>query len=369
VVSVTSDQPGDHMDALFTLIRSIPGHERFATNLNPVELHRSAVSPEDWLYLLTSTSEGVAILVSRKGVITSIALPELRRDNIQARADAFAEINPRTSQRHRDSLAWDTVEWLASELFSKLYEQLPLSDGPLIIFPGGPLAVLPLSAAYALWSRGSGRSPPCRMSLYPSAMLREASNRGRTVALGRGVAVVDSEVDTSGREVQAIASALGERELEVIDARVGATSVREHLRGSSFVHFACHGKANLSDPDKSYIQLAAQAQENLMLSDLWDLNLGTLRLAVLATCGSGLAGGALIDELLTFPTVLLRAGVGSVVATLWTVFDPITDAVGAFYTQLSKGYEPAEALYNCQMQAVLEKRRGFAEWAALACFG
>lgn len=72
-------------------------------------------------------------------------------------------------------------------------------------------------------------------------------------------------------------------------------------------------------------------------------------LITLAACWLGAPGARLPDEAIGFPTLLVEAGAGSVVAPLWPVPDEATEPfMVLFYLLLAKGNSPARALAEAQ---------------------
>ncbi len=116
-------------------------------------------------------------------------------------------------------------------------------------------------------------------------------------------------------------------------------------------HFACHGLADLADPDRSGLLLANG--ERLMVRDLLvpaEMRFERLRLAVLSACQTGLPGMDLPDEVVGLPAGWLQAGAAGVVASLWPVSDAATVALMTKFYELHllDGLEPGQALWLAQ---------------------
>jgi CHAT domain-containing protein len=136
----------------------------------------------------------------------------------------------------------------------------------------------------------------------------------------------------------------------------GATKSRlqSALKGTSLLHVASHALVNHRTPWRSYFVLAPDAgrtgEDLLFMSEISRLPLQTLRLAVLAACGSAdgaMAGGGAV---LSLARPFLAAGVPHVVATLWPVGDRASASLFAhFYEQLADGATPAAALREAQL--------------------
>jgi CHAT domain-containing protein len=114
------------------------------------------------------------------------------------------------------------------------------------------------------------------------------------------------------------------------------------------LHLACHGFADLAEPLASGLMLAGDRP--VRLRDLMAMELH-VQLAVLSACETSLPGTELPDEVVALPTGLLQAGVGGVVASLWSVPDRATAMLMAdFYRRWRwEGDPPARALRDAQV--------------------
>jgi CHAT domain-containing protein len=130
-------------------------------------------------------------------------------------------------------------------------------------------------------------------------------------------------------------------------AQATRAAVLAALPDSDVIHFACHGRADITDPQAGGLGLASG--DLLTPGDLAGLSLRA-RLVVLSACETGVPGMDVPDEVVGLPTALLQAGVAGTVASLWEV----TDAGAAltmveFYRQWRLGaHPPAAALREAQ---------------------
>src|SRR5947209_15440552 len=116
-------------------------------------------------------------------------------------------------------------------------------------------------------------------------------------------------------------------------------------------HFACHGLAELSNPQASGMLLAHGAR--LMARDLLDptaVRFARLRLAVLSACRTALVGTELPDEAVGLPSAWLQAGAQCVLASLWPISDSKALAMMTKFYELHllDGCEPVDALWLAQ---------------------
>ncbi len=118
-------------------------------------------------------------------------------------------------------------------------------------------------------------------------------------------------------------------------------AVRNALSSASFIHLATHAVFHATSPLESQIKLFDGELSVGDLLGVWS----TAKLIVLSACESGsgkpLAGG----EISSLATVLLRAGVRSVVASLWPVDDAATAfLMTKFHAALQTNIDVPEAL-------------------------
>jgi CHAT domain-containing protein len=153
--------------------------------------------------------------------------------------------------------------------------------------------------------------------------------------------------------------------------------LRSALEGTSILHVASHALVNHRTPWRSYFVLAPDAgragEDLLFMSEISRLPLRTLRLAVLAACGSAdgaMAGGGAV---LSLARPFLAAGVPNVVATLWPVGDRASAALFArFYERLADGATPAAALRDAQLALLRHSDAAFrhpALWSPFVAIG
>ncbi|KAF7979138.1 hypothetical protein HWV62_43373 [Athelia sp. TMB] len=136
---------------------------------------------------------------------------------------------------------------------------------------------------------------------------------------------------------------------DVVRTEAARQQVLDKLPLHPWVHFACHGRLNTSEPFKSHFELD---DHPLSLSDLIQARLPNADFAFLAACDSATSGGtsSTPDESLHLAAAVQFCGVHSVVGTLW----PMADVDGprmaqVFYRHMFKGDDPrrsAEALHK-----------------------
>src|SRR5579859_1402199 len=114
------------------------------------------------------------------------------------------------------------------------------------------------------------------------------------------------------------------------------------------IHLACHGLAELTNPQTSGVLFANGARlETRYLLDPAMAHFARLRLVVLSACRTAFMGAELPDEVVGLPSAWLQAGAKDVLASLWPVSDSVTvEFMKKFYElHLFDGLDPTEALW------------------------
>ncbi|KAF7974779.1 hypothetical protein HWV62_11257 [Athelia sp. TMB] len=148
----------------------------------------------------------------------------------------------------------------------------------------------------------------------------------------------------------------------LVKADATRQAVLDQLPDHPWVHFACHGRLNTSQPFRSAFELE---DDPLALSDLVHARLPDADFAFLAACDSATSGGTsdTPDESLHLAAAVQFCGVRSVVGTLWPMADEDGPRVAqVFYRHMFKendSRKSAEALHK----VVLAMRRRTGPWA------
>jgi CHAT domain-containing protein len=118
------------------------------------------------------------------------------------------------------------------------------------------------------------------------------------------------------------------------------------MDGASVWHFACHGHSDQERPLDSAVILS---DGPLTLGEILERPPGVHRLAVLSACDTDVADPTQVDEVVSLPGALLRAGVAGVIASQWTVEDrPTALLMLAFHAGFRAGIAPDQALAQAQ---------------------
>jgi CHAT domain-containing protein len=221
------------------------------------------------------------------------------------------------------------------------------------IVPTGTLGMLPLHAAVPR---------DLVLSYVPSARALKAASLDAEhigtpscfLGVGDPKRESDPQLDFARLEVERIAllfTRLGKRAQVVPSAQATRAEINDLLAGATHLHFACHGRFDVTRPLNSALYLAGG--ETLTLQGLLagELEVSALRLAVLSACQTGLIDFLNVpDEVVGFPAGFIQAGVPAVISTLWRVDDVSTAILlTRFYGyHLVDGMEPDLALHTAQ---------------------
>jgi CHAT domain-containing protein len=187
----------------------------------------------------------------------------------------------------------------------------------------GPLAFLPLHAAGDYSKIG----PEYRSYNYATAsyiptiksLLRDTPP---TDDAFQGVLAVSESSTLPGttQEINVLVGQLGaEMVMHLKDASATKNAVREKMLEFSWIHIACHGIQDRSDPLESAFIL--HDGDKLTLADLVKSSSQSGGLAFLSACQTATGHDALPDEAIHLAGGMLSAGYCSVIGTMWSIQD------------------------------------------------
>jgi CHAT domain-containing protein/tetratricopeptide (TPR) repeat protein len=263
-------------------------------------------------------------------------------------------------------------------LLGGLAERLPEARH-LLIVPDGPLWRLPFAA---LVNPTTGRFlvEESSLSILPFASSGRRSrradfdNRTRTLAVGNP-AFDPEEFPTleplpyAEREAQEVARLFPRGKVLLVRSATKAGLLAE-IQNSELFHFSGHTLGDASDPWSARLVLGpATAREDgtWTAREILARPLSRLRLAVLASCRSGLGSRNDSEGSASLARAFLVAGAEQVVASLWNVEDrEAASLLKDFYLALGGGKSPSQALQEAQIRAL---ERGERIWAQFEVFG
>jgi CHAT domain-containing protein len=125
-------------------------------------------------------------------------------------------------------------------------------------------------------------------------------------------------------------------------------AVKLQLQDCSWVHLACHGCQDISEPTKSHLQLY---EGTLELETILRMPLPNAQFVFLAACETAMGDVKLVNESFHLGGGFITAGFRSAIGTMWSMYDPDGPTVAeVVYSHLFRdGQEPqasdaAEAL-------------------------
>ncbi|NJN32411.1 MAG: CHAT domain-containing protein [Synechococcales cyanobacterium RM1_1_8] len=345
-------------------IRQQPGYETFLT-LPTYEDVQKAVTPDRPLvYLLTTTAGSLALVVTANNGQSDIH-PIWLNDFTETQLNELLKVWFAAYNNSRnDHQTWlNTIDQATQQLWEPLIgpmvqQMQDLGFDRITLIPTGYLSLLPLHAAWIEDpSKPTGRRyalDHLHITYAPNAKSLTAAKEIADRVQANSILAIDNpnqNLPSSEQEVQA-AIATFQNPTVIRHDQATVEQVRSQLPNVAIAHFSCHGKAELTDPLTSGLDMS---DGRLTLKDIFALNLAEgdrgLRLAILSACETGLIGTENADEAISLPTGLLQAGVAAVVASLWSVSDLSTMLLlSKFYDLWRKdGLEPSQALRQAQI--------------------
>ncbi|VDC06467.1 unnamed protein product [Peniophora sp. CBMAI 1063] len=336
---------------LLAEVRRLPDFENF---LLPKKL--SALLPSSsplsgtMVFINVDHTRCDALILSPDGRIAVVTLPQLSLDKTETlRAQWTAYLKQEkvreraSSQRYRPRSGGAVSpygildrlwRWIVGPILKALHIDIVDADTdrlPHITWcPTGPLTQLPLHAA-GLYNEDSGpRLYRFVVSSYTpslSAMTRsiDASTQQHTAP---GILVV-TQPATPGLSRLPGTTIEGTRLREVFAAsqtpsmalngnEATTDAVKLALKEHSWLHLACHGRQEVTDPLKSAFALY---DGPLSLSDLMVITADNAELAFLSACQTAVGDERIPEESMHLAAGMLAVGYKGVIATMWSIMD------------------------------------------------
>lgn len=300
------------------------------------------VALPDRLLIILIRGWTVRIAVSRIG---RLALRELVADCHRSLRSGFL-------RQYADARLAELAEALQLDGLARI---LPAGVEELRVLPddvlhGVPFAALPIEGGTLADRLAVTIGIEWRRRRRPGS----GNGRGFLVALPHG----DGEYEPlpgAAAEASIVKSAWTERGLIVSGLDESLVSVAALQRGmleAEYVHVACHGVFQPDDPAASgLLVISARGREGLLsIREMANLDLGGVRYAALTSCWA--ADNFVLPgrQVISLPEILVRAGVGAVVACLWKVADDVTPKLLHGYYRALESMSPARALRRAQLE-------------------
>ncbi|GLZ29828.1 hypothetical protein Lesp02_20180 [Lentzea sp. NBRC 105346] len=302
----------------------------------PALLDQSEAGPV--VYLNVSRYRSDAVIIENRRVRT-VELPGVSPESVATQVRRLThEVDPDKQRQLHEVLAW-----IRNTLTDPVLDTL--NPERVWWVPTGPLALLPIHAA-ALDRVVSSYTPTVR-ALVDARNRKHNGKPKSPLVVAVGNAPGADPLPNARPEANVVRKAFpGARVLANREA--GRDRVVTQLRGSAWVHFACHARMDLDSPSRGRLLLA---DGELTVLDVSALDLPKAELAFLSACETA-HPGALFDEVITLASAFRLAGFAHVIATLWPVRDRVAPAYAAdVYRLLANRKSPAQAVHRATLNA------------------
>ncbi|KAF8436034.1 CHAT domain-containing protein, partial [Boletus edulis BED1] len=317
------------MQRVITNTRKLPGHSRFllpslfldlqrAANGGPVIIvNASKHSCDALVILLDCDPVHIPLQVTLESV--QDLSTELRTLTVRAtKADVTRELAAFLRK------LWD---YIVSPIVDFLQTILP-SQSRIWWCPTGEFSALPLHAA-APYRKGQPKLADLYISSYTptlTALLRGRQRdpsspiiqRRRFVAIGQAKAVGEAELPSVGAEMDMIGQLVSDvATFTRIDGEESCVSrVVEELGRNEWVHFACHGIPNRSQPFESAFALH---DGRFAIQRIIGCDLKNPEFVYLSACHTTVGDEESPDEVIHLASAMQFIGFRSVIGTMWAV--------------------------------------------------
>lgn len=297
----------------------------------------------------------IAVVISPRD-IRALRLTAGGRDELQRKVSEFRQLVQNPAADVRDA-------------GRKLYDQLlaPCLAGRdgvrhVCVVPGEMLHYLPFDAL--MLPDGRFAAERCLLTYAPSASaLVYACERRQAAPSAKGaqtLVVADPRarldygaLSGAAIEGQRIYQLAPEPKLLLQEDQATETALVRQLPRSRYFHFAGHTQFSETFPLRTALLCTEDVDRDgrLEVEELFELNLPFCELAVLSACQTRLGRWSSGDEIVGLERAFLRAGVPSVVASLWKVDDAATSLLmETFYDQLWRQERPCgQALQQAKL--------------------
>ncbi|KAG2114890.1 CHAT domain-containing protein [Suillus cothurnatus] len=346
--------------AVVAEIRGIRAFSRFL--LPPLyEGLQAAARQGPVIILIASQYSCSTIIIPPSGAPHHVPLPSVTLAELTNLKDRFARairhariMGPKVPRNDLIVLlrtVWDTIMLPSVDVLQHGLKLKSLSR--IWLCPTAAFTSIPLHAAHPFKTNADGSKEPCLEDLYIcsytptlSALVRSRQLMKKRVTpsfvtIGQGQPGAGK-----GKELLAVDS-----ELELVHKLVpvtancttisGDTATRagalEALQQNTWVHLACHGKQDRTQPYHSHFVMR---DEHLTLLDIMEKDIPHAEFAFLSACHTAVGDEETPDEVIHLAAGLQFSGFKSVIGTLWEVDDSVAQhVVEAFYKNMFKDLE------------------------------
>jgi CHAT domain len=356
----------DKLEKVEARIRQLPGYREFQLLPSPSYFTTLASFGPIVCFHVTRDRSDAFVVTSRE--IKVIQLAELEFSELESNlrlllgneritSGSDSSIHKR-NKRVRRMLGWlwrvavcPVLKGL-NLLLSERSERLPR----IWWVTSGLMGLTPLHAAGQKWGRSMENTASHVVSSYVPTFkaleyarqanlksTHEGSQRFLIITMPKTTGKPDLEVT---REVHAIKENIKGPRFpvpEVLDTP-SKDDVLLTLPYGEFVHFACHGNSDLTNPSNSHLLLAdgpKNQPDYLTVRDLAATSLNAARMVFLSACSTAKNNSLeLLDEVIHLSSAFLLVGFPNVIGTLWAANDEFAnDLCQIFYEELARREE------------------------------
>ncbi|KAG1851963.1 CHAT domain-containing protein [Suillus subluteus] len=341
-------------------IRHVEGFSRFLAPLLYEDL-QAAARQGPVIILIASQYSCSAIIVPTSGEPHHVSLPSVTLTDLNNLKDRFARairhasmMGPKVPRNDLIVLLRTVWNEIMLPIVNVLQHVLKLKFLSRIwLCPTAAFTSIPLHAAHPFLTKADGSKELCLEDLFIcsytptlSALVRSRQMMKKRVTpsfatigqgqpgagKGKALLAVDNEVELVRKLVPATAN----RTTISGDAATRAGALKA-LEENTWVHLACHGK---QDPTQPYDSHFVMRDGPLTLLDIMEKNIPHAEFAFLSACHTAVGDKETPDEVIHLAAGLQFSGFKSVVGTLWEVDDAVAKhVVEAFYKNMFKDLE------------------------------
>ncbi|KAG2089824.1 CHAT domain-containing protein, partial [Suillus cothurnatus] len=339
-------------EAVVAEIRGLPAFSRFL--LPPLCEDLQAVARQGPVIILIASQYSCsAIIIPTSRDPHHVPLPSLSLIDLTNLKDRFtrairqaSRMNP--AEPRKDLIVLSRIIWdeIMLPIVNVLEHVLKVKHRSRIwLCPTAAFTSIPLHAANPFITKPDRSKEPCLEDLYIcsytptlSALVRSRQLMKKRVPPSF-VAIGQGQPGTGkGKELLAVDS-----ELELVHKLVPATANRTSISGdaatrvgalkalqeNTWVHLACHGKQDRTQPYDSHFVMK---DEHLTLLDIMERDIPHAEFAFLSACHTAVGDEETPEEVIHLAAGLQFSGFKSVIGTLWEVDDGVAKhVVEAFY--------------------------------------
>ncbi|KAG1877227.1 CHAT domain-containing protein [Suillus subluteus] len=330
-------------EAAVSEIRKLQGFSRF-------------LLPPSYADLQAAARQGPVIIVPTSGEPHHVPLPSVTLVDLNNLKERFARairhasiMGPKVPRNDLIVLLRTVWNEIMLPIINVLEHVLKLKRGSRIwLCPTAAFTSIPLHAAHPFQTNADRSKEPCLEDIYIcsytptlSALVRSRQMMKKRVTpsfvtirqgqpgagKGKALLAVNSELELVRKLVPATAN----RTTISGDAATRAGAL-EALEENTWVHLACHGK---QDPTQPYNSHFVMRDEHLTLLDIMEKHIPQAEFVFLSACHTAVGDKETPDEVIHLAAGLQFSVFKSVIGTLWEVDDSVAKhVVKAFYENL-----------------------------------